>query len=399
MKRKGVALLLAIVMTLTVLIGCSSRGNESEEGRTTAAETEQETTTDASERTSEAAESESITITDHVGNEVTIEGEINRIVVTDVYPLASVLAVFLGSAEKIVGVAPMSMSAAQSGILGELYPEFLEADTGFVEDGNVNVESVLALEPDLVFYNAGNTELGESLTSAGMTAVGVSATKFGFDAIETYNQWVTLLSEIFPEKGEAAIAVTEYSREMVDRIQERIAGLAEEERKDVLFLYQYSEETMITSGRNFFGQYWCEAIGAHNVAEDVEAQGTNAVINMEQVYEWNPDVIFITNFTPTQPQDLYENAIGADDWSSVAAVQNQNVYKMPLGTYRTYTPNTDTPLTLLYLAKQVYPELFSDIDLTAEVKEYYSQMYGVSLTDEQVAAMYNPSGEAAADTN
>ena len=396
MKRKVMALVLAGVLAVSVLAGCSGGKGEKESIASSSEQTQEQTVPDTAESTQESTEEAgSVTVTDHTGNVVTIDGEINRIVVTDVYPLASVLTVFLGSAEKIVGVAPTSMSAAKSGILGELYPEFLEADTGFVEDGNVNVESVLALEPDLVFYNAGNKELGESLTAAGMTAVGVSATKFGFDAIETYNQWVTLLAEIFPEKGESALAVTEYSRDIYDMIQERVSDIPEEERKEVLFLFQYSAENMITSGRNFFGQYWCEAIGAHNVAEEVEAQGTNAVINMEQVYEWNPDVIFITNFTPTQPSDLYGNTIGADDWSTVAAVQNENVYKMPLGTYRTYTPNTDTPLTLLYLAKQVYPDIFEDIDLTAEVKDYYSQMYGVELTDDQVAAMYNPSGAAA----
>ena len=40
--------------------------------------------------------------------------------------------------------------------------------------------------------------------------------------------------------------------------------------------------------------------------------------------------------------------------------------------------------------------LFSDVDITKEVKEYYQELYGVSLTDEQVDRMYNPS-DAAAD--
>ena len=34
---------------------------------------------------------------------------------------------------------------------------------------------------------------------------------------------------------------------------------------------------------------------------------------------------------PCQPDDLYNNAIDGDDWSNVAAVKNQQVYKFPLG--------------------------------------------------------------------
>ena len=132
------------------------------------------------------------------------------------------------------------------------------------------------------------------------------------------------------------------------------------------------------------------------LAGNVALENSNAVINMEQVYEWNPDIIFITNFTPVQPEDLYENAVGQDDWSPVKAVQDKNVYKLPLGTYRSYTPSTDTHMTLLWMAKQVYPDLFSDVDMTQEVKDYYKELYGVDLSGEQVQRMYHPGREAAA---
>ena len=124
------------------------------------------------------------------------------------------------------------------------------------------------------------------------------------------------------------------------------------------------------------------------------ADNSNAVITMEQVYEWNPDMIVITNFTQTMPDDLYNNAVGSDDWSTVAAVQNHEVYKMPLGTYRTYTPGVDTPMTLQWLAKKAYPDLFADVDLAEEVRNYYNELYGITVTDEQMEAMYNPAKEA-----
>ena len=152
---------------------------------------------------------------------------------------------------------------------------------------------------------------------------------------------------------------------------------------------------MITSGKKFFGQYWTTAAGGVNVGEEMEEPRAQAVIDMEQVYAWNPEVIYITNFTPAQPDDLYNNAIGGDDWSAVQAVIDHRVYKMPLGSYRTFTPGVDTPMTLLWMAATLYPERFSDIDLNAQVKDYYQRLYGVALSDADVAAMYAPSAAAA----
>ena len=335
-------------------------------------------------------------ITDHAGNQVEIPNQVNRVVVTDIFPIPSIITVLLGSGEKVVGMNPASMSAARTGLLGELFPDILNAGTDFMNGSDINMEELMKLEPDVVIYSAGSKELGEALRAAGFAAVGISVNKWDYDSIETYDQWIALLSEIFPEKEDTAERVSQYSHKVYEDIQGRVAGLREEERKSILFLFNYSDTTMVTSGKKFFGQFWCDAVGGRNAAKGVAAENSNAVINMEQVYEWDPDVIFITNFTPAQPEDLYENAIGQDDWSPVKAVRDKNVFKLPLGTYRSYTPSTDTPLTLLWMAKQVYPDLFADVDINKEVKDYYKDMYGVELTDGQVQRMYHPGRDAAA---
>ena len=204
---------------------------------------------------------------------------------------------------------------------------------------------------------------------------------------------MNLLDQIYPEHaGNREELIKKYSTDTYNKIQDTVKNV--EEKQKVLFLFQYDENAMITSSSKFFGQWWCDAVGAVNVAQDVPAEKTNAVITMEQVYEWDPDVIVITNFTQAKPDDLYNNAIGSDDWSNVSAVKNKRVYKMPLGTYRTYTPSVDSPMTLEWLAQAVYPELFKDMDVKADVKEYYQNLFGVTLTDEQVDQMYTPNASA-----
>jgi iron complex transport system substrate-binding protein len=311
-----------------------------------------------------------------------------------ILPLPSVLAVFFDSADKIVGMAPNSMSAAENGLLGELYPEILNAETGYINGSDVNLEELMKLDPDVVFYNASQKEQGDQLRNAGFAAVAISVNQWEYNSIETLNEWIKLLSEIFPDNEKSEL-VANYSKDIYDMVQGRVAEIPEEERERVFFLYKYTDTSMETSGANFFGQFWADAVGAVNVAEELTTDN-HVAANMEQIYTWNPSTIFITNFTEAQPEDLYTNAIGNYDWSAIDAVQNEKVFKMPLGMYRSYTPGVDTPVTLLWFAKTTYPELFEDIDMVQETKDYYMDVFGVELTDEQAASIFAPEANVGA---
>lgn len=345
----------------------------------------------ASKTTSSKAAATSVT--DDNGNVVKLPKKIDRIVVCDILPLPSVLAVFFDSAKKIVGMSPASMTAAKNSLLSELYPDILKASTGFINDSDVNIEELAKLNPDVVFYSANSKALGEKLTKAGYCAIAVSPSKWGYNSIDTLDNWISMLSKMFPENDKAKI-VKDYSSKTYSMVQKRVSGLSESERARVFFLFKYSQSAIATSGSSFFGQWWADAIGAENVAKEITKD--NAVpVNMEQIYKWNPGVIFITNFTTAQPNDLYNNTVGSFNWSGVDAVKNKKVYKMPLGMYRSYTPGVDTPVTLMWLAKTVYPEKFSDINITTETKKYYKTVFNITLTDKQANSIFAPTSSAA----
>ncbi len=350
-------------------------------------------TTQTSTTSTSRQEATTVTITDHADRTVIVPTNPKKVAILGILPLPAMLTVYLDSAESIVAMEPASMNAAKNGILSELYPEVLNVNTDIMDGDDVNIESLIALEPDVVFYNANDTTDLEKLENAGLCAVAVSPTKWNYDCITTYNEWMDLLNQIYPDHaGDREQLVNQYSTEKYEEIQNAVKDV--DEKQKVLFLFQYDENTMITSSSSFFGQWWCDAVGAVNVAQDVPAENANAKITMEQVYEWNPDVIIITNFTQTKPNDLYNNAIASDDWSEVTAVKNKRVYKMPLGSYRTYTPGVDTPMTLEWLAQAVYPDIFSSYDVKEDVKDYYQNLYGITLTDTQVDAMYTPNSAA-----
>lgn len=391
MKKLLCLLMLGVLLLITT--ACSdtkevNEGNLQSELSISEGTDEEQNNDKKTENSDQGKNSDTHVITDHLGYEVELPYEIERIAVGNILPLPSVLTVFFDSAEKIVGMSPNSKNAAENGLLGELYPEILNAKTDHMNGTEVNLEELMKLEPDVVFYSASQPEQGEQLRNAGFAAVAISVNQWEYNAIETLNQWILLLSEIFPENDKTE-AVEQYSEEIYQLVQERVADIPTEQKERVFFLFKYADTNLQTSGSKFFGQFWADAVGAVNVAEEIQMDN-QVDANMEQIYAWNPSVIFITNFTTAQPEDLYDNTIGNYDWSAVDAVKNQKVYKMPLGMYRSYTPGADTPVTLLWFAKNTYPELFADIDIVQETKDYYKEVFGVELSDAQAAAIFAP---------
>ena len=372
---KLLALMMALAMSMMAFAACGSSDSGSGE------------LTDES-----SASADTITITDHADRQVEVPKDIQRIAVCDIYPLPSVLTVFFDSADKLVGIPAPSMTAAQNGLLGQLYPDMLDAETGYIDGTDVNMEELMKLEPDVVFYSASSPEIGDQLTNAGLAAVAISVNKWDYNCIETLNNWIALLSQMFPDNDKADI-VQAKSNEIYNMVQEKVKDIPDEERANAFFLFQYSDTTLLTSGRQFFGQWWADAIGAKNVATELENDNSVAV-NMEQVYTWDPDLIFITNFNTYYPDDLYNNTVEGYDWSAVSAVKNERVYKMPLGMYRSYTPGVDCPVTLLWMAKTAYPDLFEDVDVIAEAKAYYKEVFGIDLSDEQAQSIFEPAQSA-----
>ena len=160
-----------------------------------------------------------------------------------------------------------------------------------------------------------------------------------------------------------------------------------------MFIHGYGAGSLRVPAGASWADYWITASGGVNVGAE-NGSGTPEV-SIEQIYEWNPEKIFITNFNHALPEDLYQNQLETFDWSSISAVQNQQVKKLPLGMYRWYVTCSDSSLMLLWMAKQNHPELFEDIDMNQTVKGFYERFYNLSLTDEEVASIFIPKREAA----
>ena len=345
-----------------------------------------------SEPVEDAAESaEYIEVVDQNNMTAKVPKDASRVVLTAL-PLPSIYAITGAPIENLVGMHPGSASAIENSVMKAMYPDLVNVPSNFIDGLDINIEELMKIDPDVVMYWAEYDNQYDVMTSAGIPAVGVK-TQAGGDALKTMESWLEIMGTMFGTNKEDGNAnkVLEYGAQVQAEIADVVEDIPEEEKPSVLYLYGHSADEISVSGNEFYGGFWIESAGGVNSAAEISG---HAIVNMEQVYEWNPDIIIITTFTETMPEDLYNNTIEGQDWSQVAAVQNGKVYKEPLGIYRWFPPSGDAPLMAKWMAQTLHPDLFT-YDMVEEIKAYYKEFYQYTLTQEQAEGILQANPEAA----
>ena len=364
-KFRNLGIAVALCMAITALAGCGSL-NEQPVEESTVVTTQEETTT-----TEESASEDKIVIEDQLGKTIELDGIPQR-VATTIMPFPYIFYAVVGNNDNLVGCNPSSMIAYENSALKYMYPELKNADTSFVDTSFVvNVEELLKLNPDVVFqWNYMDDEIAK------MEEAGIKVVALQYGTLDDLETWIRIIGKMFQKEDRAEELIT-YFNENVDEVTEKISTLSEDDYSNILIL---SDNLKVTG--TGFANYWVEKSGAINPAKDLSGEALN--VNMEQIYEWNPSIIYIGNFTELQPSDLIDNKLEGQDWSVVDAVQNKQVYKIPIGGYRWDPPGIETPLMVKWLAKIQHPELFEDMDMYEEVSKFYKDVYNFELTDEML---------------
>jgi iron complex transport system substrate-binding protein len=160
-----------------------------------------------------------------------------------------------------------------------------------------------------------------------------------------------------------------YYQGEIDFVQSRVSTLSPSEQQTV-YLANWANHLGTTWTTC---KYWpIESAGGINVAEGMTP--TYGEVTEEQILEWNPDVIFIHGMKgKSAAEDITSSALlqGTD------AVKNGRVY----GLFGPYI-GSDPKLWLadMYItAKALYPDLFSDISITAKGEEIFVFCYGAGM--------------------
>lgn len=328
-------------------------------------------------------------VTDHAGHEVEVPNKIEKIVIDQVPILSTYMAYNEGKAPYIVGYAGSLKQVISGTVLKDMAPELLDATNTVQGQSDLNVEEIMKLKPDVIFYNAKNQDRYEKLSKTGVPCIGfvTMGADTPADPINRYGEWLKLLEDVFGEKGKMDDFL-KAGDEMVKDIEERIAKVPEEKRPSGMILWKYQEGTPIVAGKGTFGDFWLKRLKVKNVAADAKGY---AKVNVEQIYAWNPDVFYLDGpgLLNIKTEDVYNNSVEGFDFSNLKSVKDKRVYNSKLGMWNWLTPNPDAPLVLAWLASETYPDAFKDYDLKKVIKDYYQKWYNYELSDEQIEDMFN----------
>lgn len=377
--KKYVSVLLVACMTTFLFAGCGDKKTEKPAADTSVTETSEAETPDSNG---------THTVVDHAGNTVEVPNNISRVVIDQIPILSTYMAYFGGDAPNIVGYCGSFKDTITKTVLKDIAPELMESSDTVYAQSDLNIEEIMKLQPDVIFYNAGNKEHAQILQSSGIPCIGFATigAETEADPLVRYQEWLDLLEDVFGESGKMD-AFEEAGNKIVDDVESRIANIPENERPSAMILWKYADGVPQVSGQGTFGTYWLKHLGVTDVVAS-EAKGFTQV-NMEQVYNWDPDILFLDGpgLLSLKTADVLENNVEGTDFSTLTAVKNKRVYDTTLGMWNWFTPNPDAPLVFAWMACNTYPEAFADYPLEDTIREYYHDWYGYDVTDADLEEM------------
>ncbi|MBO0844006.1 MAG: ABC transporter substrate-binding protein [Nocardioides sp.] len=318
----------------------------------------------------------SIRLTDQRGKVLTFDQPVTK-VVTVPMPAASILVAVDRDASHLVGMQEESWLAMKSGILGEFFPAALGVPHDVAnEEFAPNVESILALEPDVVvqWADEGNGIVAP-MENAGMKVLGVT-----YGTQQDVNTWFRLFATMLgkPQRGEAMVAKF---RELTDQVR-RALPPARSGRPSILYFNRYTDGLTV-AGPQTYNDYYISLIGGTNPASGSDGVKTMGMVDvdLEQVLAWDPDLVLLGNFDSAVPDDVYSDS----RWRGARAVQSRRVYKVPLGGYRWDPPSHESPLMFSWLASLAHPGMKNH--LASTIGDYYEFLYGRRPSRKQTAAI------------
>jgi iron complex transport system substrate-binding protein len=236
-----------------------------------------------------------------------------------------------------------------------------------------NLEAVIALKPDLIldvgYVDPTYVSLAERVQQ--QTGIPYALLDGHFDkAAATYRA----LGELTGRHA-AADKLARYSDDTLRTVSQRIADIPPDQRPRVY--YARGPRGLETALGGSINVETIEYLGARNVAGD--RRGGLAQVSLEQVLQWNPDVII------TIDRDFAVNVGKDPTWRSAAAVAAGRVHlapKLPFG-WVDFPPSVNRLIGLWWLAKIFYPARIPE-NLRDLTREFYAMFYHVTPNDDQI---------------
>ena len=277
-------------------------------------------------------------VQDDLGREVTLEKKPERIVVTSasfLEPLHEVGGDVVGRPDSKTKMPDYAKDKAS---IGKVY--------------QIDVEKVLACEPDLVIINKGmNEKLVDTLEASGVKTLVVEMKSYA-----DVKREVALFAQVTGEKakGEALISNMD---EKIKAVKEKLP----QEKRRVAVIHSTNQGLTVQLSGSIAGSV-AEMLGWENVAGDMtplEKDPDSAPYSLETMVEKNPELLFVTSMGKLEEIQTSMDATMAQSpaWQSVEAVRQKKVFYLPQDLFL-LSPGIHYPEAVEMMAKLVHPDKF-----------------------------------------
>lgn len=310
-----------------------------------------------------------ITVIDQRDERIDLPAEVEKIAFT-VMPAPSIFAAVDRSYDRIVGINESTLKANQGGMFATMFPGSAETTTVAGADFVPNVETLLTLTPDVVVqWGDRGEDVIAPIENAGIPVVGL---KYGTQ--EDLESWLTIFAEIAgkPERGQELVA---WQHERIEAVRADVAAQSGE-RPRAMMLSHAADSYSTTTGDGYDG-FQFDLVGADLVSQDFVSDGGQ--VGPEQILEWNPEVIFLSAFDESTPEQI----LADPRLASVQAVQDKRVYKTPLGGYRWQVPGSESPLMWEWMFHLLYPEA-GDSELREQTIDAFDDLFAYDLSQDEL---------------
>lgn len=362
--RQLLALLICLVMSVSLLTGCSE----------TKAATEEPTQSAEQDATQETAETREIT--DMAGRKVTVPTAENIESVFSAGPVAAIF-LYMVAPDKLLGWN-YELNDVEKSIILDKYQDLPNFGMGDA----VNYEAVIAANPTIAI-NSGK------INDAMVSDCDALSESLGIPVVAVDNELNNSV-EAFRFMGEL-LGVEDHAEELAqyaEQVFTDINALSDiPEEKKVSVYFGNGEDSLETAPRGSQHAQILDAINAVNVADLELGDGSRVQISAEQLLAWDPDVI-VVNGEPKADKSgssAAEDILSNPDYASLKAVQDQKVYGTPNAPFswvdRPAGPNR--LIGMRWFSALIYPE-YIKCDINEEIHKFFDLFYHVDLSDEQL---------------
>lgn len=251
---------------------------------------------------------------------------------------------------------------------------------GKVGSWELDQEALAEISPDLFLHGAAAIDYLNEANEVGVSSYGMK-----FNTYEDVEKDLTDLGVLFGVEDRAKEVIA-YGNSILDMIEKRVSTIPEDKRISVVVLGEKVGE--IASDSYDTVEVMIEKAGGISCTpSEIANKDETTIVGLEKIFEWNPECIFFSEF---KNELTIDGVLNDKTWAPVQAVKNKKVFAIPSAIDSWCKGNPSCYIGTLFMAMNMYPELFEDIDLNTFAVDYYSKMYNVNLTAEQIGLIYKP---------